>query len=985
MRYVAGADLRALLRREGALDARARDRDRRPGRRRARRRPPARPRAPRRQAEQRPARPADGREHCYLADFGLTQSTADRGPADGRFMGTVDYVAPEQIRGDAVDGRADQYGLACLLFECLTGIVPYRRRSDVGAHLRPPRGAGPARERAPRRPARRARRGARARAWPRTRASGSTAAARSSRRARCARARRTPRRGAPARRRRRGGARRARGGRGRVRRRARRREGRAAAGAVTGSLVARRPADERGRGPHAGGRPSRQARGDARRRLDGRLPRGRPLALGDPGRPGSSGSRPTASRATSPRSASKVYVAADGKASPASSRATTRSPACARTALDLLACAMASGEGVVWAAGCPSVQRLSTDGRHAAQARRDVPALSPTPASVENARAQFRELAVGAGSLWVLGDALRPADVAAGRAHRQLQADDRARRSRRARWPSRAAPSGSPTASRPVVPVDARDEPAGLRRSASAAARPASPRAPAPSGSRTRSTARCRASTRAARRVAATMTSAARRARSPCGDGGGLGDRACALTPRRCRRCWSPSRAAGCARRAGGGGERAAADRRHRGLRRRLPPARGRRARPARQLPLIAARRRAARRDAQRRPRRRRESPGGASSSCRGCTRVVRVHHAHRGGAGGSSSASTSTSSSPAAFGRRRDRAARRRRAAIPHVAFVAAAHGPREVTLRRPAPNLYRFAADHGQGVAGLADLRVPRRSAGDASRSCRGRLGRGLGRPRRVRRASSARSAAASTSQLAAARPVRPGGRRRRAGPARRRRRRRLRSSFFATRRLPRRARAARAATRAAIVVGPDARRRPDRCGAPPRALDGVVGSSFMPPTHGRAGLRAYLRAIARRFPQRAGATPRAPTLVLRLPRRPSRRCCARSSGPTATPDGCRAALARLRPTCSAGRCGSTPTARPSSRPTLVRIGRRGPGGSDADAGAQHPGGRPVDRRAARAGDVAAAIGPAPLPARAAAAAVGALISRRRPRSST
>jgi serine/threonine-protein kinase len=56
-------------------------------------------------------------------------------------MGTVDYVAPEQIRGDPLDGRADQYGLACLLFECLTGTVPYRAASGVGAlfaHLEEP-------------------------------------------------------------------------------------------------------------------------------------------------------------------------------------------------------------------------------------------------------------------------------------------------------------------------------------------------------------------------------------------------------------------------------------------------------------------------------------------------------------------------------------------------------------------------------------------------------------------------------------------------------------------------------------------------------------------------------------------------------------------------------------------------------------------------------------------------------------------------------
>ena len=72
-------------------------------------------------------------EHCYLADFGLTQSASEGGPADGQLMGTIDYVSPEQIRGDPIDGRADQYGLACLMFKCLTGTVPYEQRSDLAA------------------------------------------------------------------------------------------------------------------------------------------------------------------------------------------------------------------------------------------------------------------------------------------------------------------------------------------------------------------------------------------------------------------------------------------------------------------------------------------------------------------------------------------------------------------------------------------------------------------------------------------------------------------------------------------------------------------------------------------------------------------------------------------------------------------------------------------------------------------------------------
>ena len=113
--------------------------DRRAGRGCARRRSCEGARPSRRQAE-RTSYSIDGRrEHCYLADFGLTQSASERGPADGgSLLGTLDYVAPEQIRGDEVDGRADVYALGCMLFECLTGEVPFRRRSEVAtlfAHL----------------------------------------------------------------------------------------------------------------------------------------------------------------------------------------------------------------------------------------------------------------------------------------------------------------------------------------------------------------------------------------------------------------------------------------------------------------------------------------------------------------------------------------------------------------------------------------------------------------------------------------------------------------------------------------------------------------------------------------------------------------------------------------------------------------------------------------------------------------------------------
>ena len=87
-----------------------------------------------------------GKEHSYLADFGLTLHTSDRptGNATTQIVGTVDYVAPEQIAGDDVDARADVYALGCVLYECLTGEVPFPRDSDLAAlwaHMRtdPPR------------------------------------------------------------------------------------------------------------------------------------------------------------------------------------------------------------------------------------------------------------------------------------------------------------------------------------------------------------------------------------------------------------------------------------------------------------------------------------------------------------------------------------------------------------------------------------------------------------------------------------------------------------------------------------------------------------------------------------------------------------------------------------------------------------------------------------------------------------------------------
>ncbi|HUG94593.1 MAG TPA: protein kinase [Pleomorphomonadaceae bacterium] len=90
-----------------------------------------------------PARGAGRGEHAYLGDFGLTKRVLSESGVTGSsaFLGTIAYVAPEQIEGRPVDARADQYSLACLVYECLTGHRPFERETDVAtlyAHLRDP-------------------------------------------------------------------------------------------------------------------------------------------------------------------------------------------------------------------------------------------------------------------------------------------------------------------------------------------------------------------------------------------------------------------------------------------------------------------------------------------------------------------------------------------------------------------------------------------------------------------------------------------------------------------------------------------------------------------------------------------------------------------------------------------------------------------------------------------------------------------------------
>jgi serine/threonine protein kinase/DNA-binding beta-propeller fold protein YncE len=83
--------------------------------------------------------PSEG-GHAYLTDFGLAKQTMSGSAMTGTglLVGTVDYLAPEVIEGHGADARADQYALACVLFECLTGTPPFRRPTEAAtlwAHM----------------------------------------------------------------------------------------------------------------------------------------------------------------------------------------------------------------------------------------------------------------------------------------------------------------------------------------------------------------------------------------------------------------------------------------------------------------------------------------------------------------------------------------------------------------------------------------------------------------------------------------------------------------------------------------------------------------------------------------------------------------------------------------------------------------------------------------------------------------------------------
>jgi hypothetical protein len=79
------------------------------------------------------------RDHPYLVDFGLIKSVEETGLTHtGEFLGSIDYISPEQIHNEAVTGACDIYALAAVLFECLTGTVPFPKEAEAAvlyAHM----------------------------------------------------------------------------------------------------------------------------------------------------------------------------------------------------------------------------------------------------------------------------------------------------------------------------------------------------------------------------------------------------------------------------------------------------------------------------------------------------------------------------------------------------------------------------------------------------------------------------------------------------------------------------------------------------------------------------------------------------------------------------------------------------------------------------------------------------------------------------------
>jgi predicted Ser/Thr protein kinase len=141
MRYVDGTDLQHRIREAGAMApaeaARVIDQVAR-----------ALDAAHRRGLVHRDIKPANvllSGDHVYLTDFGITRLVDEGTHATetGEWVGTVDFMSPEHLRGEETDARADVYSLGCVLYACLTGVPPFKRMTTpatIGAHLhdRPP-------------------------------------------------------------------------------------------------------------------------------------------------------------------------------------------------------------------------------------------------------------------------------------------------------------------------------------------------------------------------------------------------------------------------------------------------------------------------------------------------------------------------------------------------------------------------------------------------------------------------------------------------------------------------------------------------------------------------------------------------------------------------------------------------------------------------------------------------------------------------------
>jgi predicted Ser/Thr protein kinase len=140
MRYVEGEDLRSVLQRESRLEPERAARI-------VAQIAAALEAAHVRGLVHRDVKPANvlltPEDHVYLTDFGLTKRVVADPDATltGQLVGSLNYVAPEQIRGERVSPRTDVYGLGCLLFHVLTGRVPFPlegNEAKLWAHVSEP-------------------------------------------------------------------------------------------------------------------------------------------------------------------------------------------------------------------------------------------------------------------------------------------------------------------------------------------------------------------------------------------------------------------------------------------------------------------------------------------------------------------------------------------------------------------------------------------------------------------------------------------------------------------------------------------------------------------------------------------------------------------------------------------------------------------------------------------------------------------------------